>query len=52
MKYIVKITLAAVMLVTMASNPALAGKTVKWKLAETWPSTLTPLASPPAQVAK
>jgi len=30
----------------------LAAKTVKWKLAETWPSTLTPLASPPAQVAK
>jgi len=24
---------------------------VKWKLAETWPSTLTPLASPPAKVA-
>lgn len=27
-------------------------KTVTWKLAMTWPSTLTPLASPPAQVAK
>jgi len=33
-------------------TPALAAKTVKWKLAMTWPSTLTPLASPPAQLAK
>ncbi|MCI5224553.1 MAG: ABC transporter substrate-binding protein, partial [Candidatus Electrothrix sp. AR4] len=37
---------------TMLAAPALAGKVVKWKLAETWPSTLTPLASPPAQVAE
>lgn len=29
-----------------------AEKIVTWKLAMTWPSTLTPLASPPAQVAK
>ena len=29
----------------------LAAKKIKWKLAETWPSTLTPLASPPARVA-
>jgi len=27
-------------------------KIVKWKLAETWPSTLTPLASPPMKVAQ
>jgi TRAP-type mannitol/chloroaromatic compound transport system substrate-binding protein len=30
----------------------LAAKKVKWKLAETWPSTLTPLASPPLKVAE
>jgi len=29
----------------------LSAKKIKWKLAETWPSTLTPLASPPAKVA-
>jgi len=29
----------------MMATPALADKTVKWKLAMTWPSTLTPFAS-------
>jgi TRAP-type mannitol/chloroaromatic compound transport system substrate-binding protein len=52
MKFIIQITLAAMLFITVSGNPALAGKTVKWKLAETWPSNLTPLASPPAQVAK
>ena len=52
MKFILKIALAAALLITATGHPALAAKTVRWKLAETWPSTLTPLASPPAQVAK
>jgi len=30
----------------------LAAKKIKWKLAETWPSTLTPLASPPLKLAE
>ncbi|MCI5143670.1 MAG: ABC transporter substrate-binding protein, partial [Candidatus Electrothrix sp. ATG1] len=51
MKYFVKIALVAVVLI-LSVNPALAGRTVKWKLAQTWPATLTPLSSPPAQVAK
>ncbi len=42
------IVAAAALLVAI---PASAAKTVKWKLAETWPSTLTPLASPPAKLA-
>jgi len=51
MKLALKIasTIAAI---AMLASPAMAQKTVKWKLAMTWPSTLTPLASPPAQVAK
>ncbi len=36
--------------VALMATPA-AAKKIKWKLAETWPSTLTPLASPPAKVA-
>ncbi|BCO08911.1 ABC transporter substrate-binding protein [Desulfolithobacter dissulfuricans] len=36
----------------MLATPALAQKTVKWKLAMTWPSTLTPLASPPLRLAE
>jgi len=28
----------------------LSARKIKWKLAETWPSTLTPLASPPAKL--
>ena len=38
--------------VALLATPAMASKTVKWKLAETWPSTLTPLASPPLKVAQ
>lgn len=38
-------------LVIMAS-PAMAEKKIKWKLAMTWPSTLTPLASPPIKLAE
>ncbi len=51
MKILTKIIFGAAAVALLAS-PALAEKTVKWKLAETWPSTLTPLASPPAMVAK
>ena len=43
------VTIGALMLL---STPALAAKKVKWKLAMTWPSTLTPLASPPFKVAE
>ncbi len=38
--------------VALLTTPVFASKTVKWKLAETWPSTLTPLASPPLKVAQ
>jgi TRAP-type mannitol/chloroaromatic compound transport system substrate-binding protein len=51
MKFVAKIMMATAALALLAS-PAMAEKVVKWKLAETWPSTLTPLASPPAQLAK
>ena len=51
MKKILK-TFAVVGAVALLSTPAFASKTVKWKLAETWPSTLTPLASPPLKVAE
>jgi len=51
MKRITKILVAA-MLVLFTAMPALAEKTIKWKLAMTWPSTLTPLASPPIKLAK
>ena len=36
--------------VALLASP-LAAKKIRWKLAETWPSTLTPLASPPAKLA-
>ena len=51
MRFLLKtaITLGAV---AMLASPALAAKTVKWKLAMTWPSTLTPLASPAPKLAK
>lgn len=51
MKFAAKIVVA-VTAVAMLATPAMAEKVVKWKLAETWPSTLTPLASPPKQLAK
>ena len=51
MKFVAKIAVAVTAL-AMLATPALAEKTVKWKLAMTWPSTLTPLASPPIKLAK
>lgn len=36
----------------LLATPAMAEKKVKWKLAMTWPSTLTPLASPPIKLAQ
>jgi len=50
MKKLFKV-LAFLGLVTLLVTPSFAAKKVKWKLAETWPSTLTPLASPPLKVA-
>ena len=51
MKHVGKIAMvfAAVMLV---ASPVLAAKKIRWKLAMTWSSTLTPLASPAPQLAK
>ncbi len=43
--------LVVLMLVVFTALPAMAQKTIKWKLAMTWPSTLTPLASPPIKLA-
>jgi TRAP-type mannitol/chloroaromatic compound transport system substrate-binding protein len=45
-KFITAIGIAA-----LISSPLFAAKKVKWKLAMTWPSTLTPLATPPEQLA-
>ncbi len=44
---ILTISILSMILITYAS-----AKTYKWKLAMTWPSTLTPLASPPQKLAK
>ena len=49
-KYL-KLLLATAVLATMTTSLN-ASKKVKWKLAMTWPSTLTPLASPPLKLAK
>ncbi len=51
MKRVGKIALvfAAAMLV---ASPAMAAKKIRWKLAMTWSSTLTPLASPAPKLAK
>jgi len=38
--------------VVVFSTQLSAAKKVKWKLAMSWPTTLTPLASPPVQIAK
>ncbi len=51
MKICGKIALA-VASCAMLVTPAYAAKTVKWNLAMTWNSTLTPLATPPVKVAK
>jgi len=50
MKKGLKIVLAAAATLALMASP-LSAKKIKWKLAETWPSTLTPLASPPAKLA-
>ncbi len=44
--------LVACTALAILASPALAEKTVKWRLAMTWPSTLTPLASPPIKLAE
>jgi len=51
MKSIFKIS-AFIAMVMLLTTPSFASKKVKWKLAMTWPSTLTPLASPPFKVAE
>jgi TRAP-type mannitol/chloroaromatic compound transport system substrate-binding protein len=48
-KTMLKISAVAAAAMLLASP--LSAKKIKWKLAETWPSTLTPLASPPAKLA-
>ena len=44
MKFFGKVAVFCVAMLMIAS-PVLAEKTIKWKLAMTWPSTLTPFAS-------
>ena len=44
-------SLAVIGAVALLATPSFAAKKVKWKLAMTWPSTLTPLASPPHKIA-
>ncbi len=44
--------LAVLGVVTLLSTPSFAAKKVKWKLAMTWPKTLTPLVNPPKELAK
>ncbi|MEN8190262.1 MAG: TRAP transporter substrate-binding protein [Thermodesulfobacteriota bacterium] len=51
MKTLMRLVVVCVALMLTAST-ALAEKTVKWKLSMTWPSHLTPLASPPIKLAK
>ena len=46
-----KIVLAVTAAAALMASPVSAKK-IKWKLAMTWPSTLTPLASPPIKLAK
>ena len=49
MKKILKLSAVAGAVLLMVSP--LSAKKIRWRLAETWPSTLTPLASPPARLA-
>ena len=51
MKHVGKIALLFAACMLLAS-PALAAKKIRWKLAMTWSSTLTPLASPAPKLAK
>ena len=50
MKYTTKI--AALFASILLLSTPLSAKKIKWKLAQTWPSTLTPLASAPKRVAQ
>ena len=49
MKTVLKLTLMTAIISFISTN-AFAEKKVKWKLAMTWPSHLTPLASPAIKV--
>lgn len=51
MKRFVKVA-AALAACMMVASPAMAAKKIRWKLATTWSSTLTPLASPAPKLAK
>jgi len=51
LKKVTKLALVATA-TSMLLASSLQAKTVRWKLAMTWPSTLTPLASPPIKVAE
>ncbi len=50
MRRLLKVFIAFIV-VSVVANPLFAKK-IRWKLAMTWPSTLTPLASPPLKLAK
>jgi TRAP-type mannitol/chloroaromatic compound transport system substrate-binding protein len=50
MNNIFKLFISLLVIVLLATP--LSAKKIKWKLAMTWPSTLTPLASPPLKMAK
>ncbi|MFT5700178.1 MAG: TRAP-type mannitol/chloroaromatic compound transport system substrate-binding protein [Desulforhopalus sp.] len=51
MKRVGKIALALAA-IAMLATPAMAAKKIRWKMALTWSSTLTPLASPGPKLAK
>ena len=50
-KKIAKFTFAGIV-GSMLVASALQARTIRWRLAMTWPSTLTPLASPPIKMAQ
>lgn len=52
MRMVVCRCFAALAILVLLASPCLAKDKVKWKLAMTWSSTLTPLASPPIRLAK
>jgi TRAP-type mannitol/chloroaromatic compound transport system substrate-binding protein len=51
MKKIIK-SIIVIGLLALMVTPSFGAKRVKWKLAMTWPSTLTPLASPALKIGK
>ena len=51
MKKIFLKSVAVLGTVAILATPSFAAKKVKWKLAMTWPSTLTPLSTPPQKLA-